>query len=76
MQKEGFCLSKSWRLDILLSNIISYNLCEATFLKMEVICSSETSIQIWTTWCCIPEDANTHSHCWENLTSYIILIYF
>jgi hypothetical protein len=40
-------------------------------LKMEAICSSETSVETqWTTWRHIPEDDTPHNHGCENLKSY------
>jgi hypothetical protein len=48
--------------------------CSAYFLtlKMEAICSSETSVDSQrTTWHYIPEDGTLHNHCCENLESYI-----
>jgi hypothetical protein len=40
-------------------------------LKIEVIYSSETSVDFqWTTWCYIPEDGTLHNHCCENLKSH------
>jgi hypothetical protein len=38
---------------------------------MEAICSSETSVNITSTRCHIPEDCFLHSHRRENLKSYI-----
>jgi hypothetical protein len=41
-------------------------------LKMEAICSSETSAETQrTTQCHIPEDDTLHNHCSENIKSYI-----
>jgi hypothetical protein len=40
-------------------------------LMMEVIHSSETPILTRPTWCNIPEVSILHSHCRENLKSYI-----
>jgi hypothetical protein len=37
---------------------------------MEVIHSSETSVNIRTTWRNIPEDDNIHNYRFENLKSY------
>jgi hypothetical protein len=50
--------------------------CSAYFstLKMEAICSSETSVDTQlTTRRYIPEDGTLHNHCCENLKSYIVL---
>jgi hypothetical protein len=41
-------------------------------LKMEAIRSSETSVHTRLKWRHIPEDGILHSHCRENLKSYII----
>jgi hypothetical protein len=43
-------------------------------LIMEALCSSETSILIRATRRKIPEDRILHSHCRENLKSYITVI--
>jgi hypothetical protein len=43
-------------------------------LKMEAICSSETSVDIqWTTRRYIPEDCTLHNNRCENLKSYTII---
>jgi hypothetical protein len=42
-------------------------------LKMEAICSFETSVDTQrTTWCYIPEDGIVHNHRCENLKSYLL----
>jgi hypothetical protein len=44
-------------------------------LKMEAICSSETSVETQrTTWLHSPEDGNLHNHSCENLESYTLEI--
>jgi hypothetical protein len=45
-------------------------LADFSTLKMEVICSSETSVHTRSTWRHIPEDSILHSHHRENLKSY------
>jgi hypothetical protein len=46
-------------------------------LKMEAICSSETSVDSqWTIWRYIPEDGTIHKHRCENLKSYRVLASF
>jgi hypothetical protein len=41
-------------------------------MKMEVTCSSETSVDFqWPSEHYIPEDTNLYTHCYENLKSYI-----
>jgi hypothetical protein len=46
-------------------------------LKMEAICSFETSADFqWTTQCYVPEDSTLHNHRCENLRSYIPNVYF
>jgi hypothetical protein len=50
---------------------------DASTLKMEVTCSSETSTDFhWTTQCYIPEDTTLHNYCRETLTTYISIIYY
>jgi hypothetical protein len=44
-------------------------------LKMEAICSSETSVDTQrTTWRYIPEDGILHNHCCENLKSFTKMV--
>jgi hypothetical protein len=46
-------------------------------LKLEVICSSETSVDFQrTTRCCIPEERALHSHRFKNLKSYKRLLVY
>jgi hypothetical protein len=40
-------------------------------LKMEATRSTEMSVLTRPTWCHIPEDDILHSHCRENVTSYV-----
>jgi hypothetical protein len=47
--------------------------CLASTLKMEAICSPETSVDFqWTTPRYIAGDRTLHNHCCENLKSYMI----
>jgi hypothetical protein len=50
---------------------INSSLADLSTLKMEAICSSETSVHIRSTRRHIPENAIVHSHRCENLRSYI-----
>jgi hypothetical protein len=36
-------------------------------LKMRAICSSESSVLLWTAWLYNPDNHTLHSHGWENL---------
>jgi hypothetical protein len=64
-----FCLPPACGL--VLAEIIS------STLKMEAICSSETSVEIQqTTRRHIPEDDTLHNHRCENLKSYLISVVF
>jgi hypothetical protein len=44
-------------------------------LKMEAMRSSETSVHTRSTWRHIPEDGILHSHCRENLKSYMLRLF-
>jgi hypothetical protein len=51
------------------------SLVDFSTLKMQAICSSETSVHTSSTRRHIPQDSILHSHCCENLKSYIVYIY-
>jgi hypothetical protein len=54
--------------------LVSYSTCFST-LKMEAICSSETSVDTQrTTRRYIPEDGTSHNHCCENLKSFFGIV--
>jgi hypothetical protein len=52
-----------------------HTLVPGSILKMEAIRSYETSVYTRSTRRHIPEDGILHSHCRENLRSYIIVVY-
>jgi hypothetical protein len=55
----------------LLGSYLAYS----STLKMEIICSSEMSVDvIRITRCYVPEDRTLHSHRWDNLKSNIFTI--
>jgi hypothetical protein len=45
-------------------------------LMMEVLRSSETPVLTRAAWCKIPEDGILHSHCGENLKSFIMYLVY
>jgi hypothetical protein len=49
------------------------SLADFSALKMEAMCSSETSVYTRSTRCHIPEDGILHSHRRENLKSYLYI---
>jgi hypothetical protein len=55
---------------IVTANVVPSSLILTT-LTMEAICSFETLVLTRATWRNIPEDSALHSHCRENLKSYI-----
>jgi hypothetical protein len=52
------------------------SLADYSILKMEAICSSETSVHTRSTRCHIPGDGLLHSHHRDNLKSYMIISSF
>jgi hypothetical protein len=46
------------------------------WLGVILICSSETSVHIRTTWRCVPEDGNFHNYSRVNLKFYLIFCMF
>jgi hypothetical protein len=47
----------------------------ARHLNIEVICSSETSVDIWTAGHCIPEDGKTHIYNCQKFKSLQLLVF-
>jgi hypothetical protein len=54
------------------ANVVPRSLIFVTLI-MEGIRSSETSVLTRITWRSVPEDGILHSHCLENLRSYMVL---